>query len=142
MKKFGVLIVAITCIILTGCGNETLKCSKIDNTDTGKTNYNVTINFSKGKISSADVETIFDVNDDYKDYYAVMADRFKEVLKVYDGKKGIKTNVDSLDNKIKTNITFNLSRMSDKDKNLTGFDYKGSKKNVKAYYEKEGFSCK
>lgn len=141
MKKFGVFIIAL-CIILTGCGNETLKCSKIDNTDAGKTNYNVTINFSKGKISSADIETTFDVNDDYKDYYMVMTDRFKKTLEIYKDKKGIKTSIDGSNNKIKTSIIFDLSKMSGDDKKITGFDYNGSKKNVKAYYEKEGFSCK
>ena len=98
-------------------------------------------NFENGKLLNANINNVFSVNDDYKEYLDVMIGKFKEALKLYEGKKGVTVTVNNSDTKITTLIKFNLNKMSEDDKKVIGFDSKDSRKNIKAFYEGEGFSC-
>ena len=142
MKKFRLLIIFIFCILLSGCGKQSLICTKEEKNDTGKVKYQVSILFENKSISNADLKTTMSIDDEYKDYSDVMVDRFKKILEVYKNKKGIKADMSSSNNVISANIKFNLKKMNNDDKKTTGFDRNGSKKSIKSYYEKEGFSCR
>lgn len=142
MRIVKLFVIFIFCALLSGCGKQSLMCTKEESNDTGKIKYNVSISFKNKVITKASLETIMNVSDDYKDYSLVMTDRFKDILSSYEGKKGVETDISSSGDEIKTIIKFNLEKMNDKDKKNTGFDSNGSKKSIKSYYEKEGFTCK
>ncbi len=141
MRCIKFLLVFTICVLITGCGKEQLKCEKKENDETGVSNYIVTMNFENGKLLNANINNVFSVNDDYKEYLDVMIGKFKEALKLYEGKKGVTVTVNNSDTKITTLIKFNLNKMSEDDKKVIGFDSKDSRKNIKAFYEGEGFSC-
>ena len=88
MKKFVFLLVI--CLMLTGCGMRTLKCVKKNDSEAGTLTYEITMLFQKNKLISTTVDNCLKLDKDYKDYSNVLINRFKNVLKKYDDKKGMK----------------------------------------------------
>ena len=82
MRCIKFLLVFTICVLITGCGKEQLKCEKKENDETGVSNYIVTMNFENGKLLNANINNVFSVNDDYKEYLDVMIGKFKEALKL------------------------------------------------------------
>lgn len=141
MKSFKIFIIFIFFILISGCSKQTLTCIKQEDNDTGNSKTKITLIFKDKGITKLDINNTMNINGSYKNYTDAMANSLKAYLKSFDGKSGIKTGVTVSKNKINTYIKFNLNKMKDKDKDSIGFDYGGSKKYIKSYYEKDGFTC-
>ena len=141
MNYIKFLSVLIICFFITGCGNDSLKCVKKQENEAGNSNYNIKISFRHGKVNHASVESVFKVNHEYKEYADVMASSFKNSLKNYDGKDGIETKLDTSDTEIKALVSFDLLKMAETEKKNIGFDSTSRKKDIKKFYENDGFIC-
>ena len=142
MNKFRYFIIFIFCILLTGCGKQTLKCTKSEKNDVGKSTSKIVIVFNDNNMTNAEIETTIVLDDDYSSYSNVMVNSISNSLKSYTNKKGIKTDIVTSNNEIKTSIKFDLSKMSKNDKDIIGFDTSSSRKSIKTYYEKNKYTCK
>ncbi len=139
MKKLAFLLVI--CFVLTGCKAQTLECVKVRNADAGKFSYKVTLHIQNNKLIDAKMENDLEISNDYEKYSEVLINRFKKTLETYEIKKGVKTDIKTSKDSVKTSITFDLSKMTDKDKKELHFD-NGTKKSLKKHYESDGFKCK
>lgn len=143
MKKFKFVIMFIfTTILLTGCGKETLRCSKKENTDYGKTNEQQTFTFNNGKIESYEATMSIELNDDYDDYGEVLLGSLEEPFKDYKDDKGIEYEASIEDNIISLKFKGDYNKMDDDTKNGLGISEKTSLDSVKNSLEKEDYTCK
>ena len=143
MKKNTILTVfLLTALLLTGCGNETLSCSKQEDNDAGKINEKQVITFSNDKIKLYEAEISVNLNDDYKDYADLLISSLEEPFKDYKDKKGIEYKTSKKDNRISLTFSAEYSKMDKETKESLGIDENSSLDNMKKSLKKDGYTCK
>ena len=153
MKKIlGFVVVALSTIILVGCGGNvrTLKCSGSADSnlyfDEGlNIKFDYELDFKKNKLSNGKIIVTLEKDDRYKEDFNSL---FENIEKGYK-KDFIGDNIDinsekKNDNMYVITIKLDYSKMSDKEIEKYGFtsDNKETYSNVKLNLKSQGFNCK
>lgn len=142
MKKFKVFGVFLFCtFLLTGCGKATLKCSKSEDTESGKLTEKQTFTFNNNKISNYKLEMTLNLKDDYKDYDDMFLNSLEEPLEEYKNKKGIEYETNKDNGKVSVVIQSNYSKMDSDTKKSLGISENSSLDETRKALEDEGYSC-
>ena len=138
MKKIAIILLSV--LILTGCGNKTLVCNKVeDETEIYVVSGEHTIEFKGNEIN--DFTSV--VNIELKDTSVVKIDDFKEVLETQEKQysdEGFKTKISTKGNKSSLSISSKGNSKELVNKFFYTEDY--SYNYIKESLEKEGYTCK
>lgn len=126
---------------LTGCGKQTLKCSKSQDIDSGKAVENQTITFDNNKISTYEASFNLILNDEYIDYKETIFEGVESSLNDFEGKKGIEYDSSKKDDSITITIKGNYGNMDDDVKDSLGIPNNVSFKKTIDSLENEGYTC-
>ena len=142
MKKTQFLTILILSLALTGCGKETLNCSKTEENDSGIAKANHVITFNNGKITNYKIQMGIELEDKYQDY----ADTFlKDLEKAFDDYKdmeGVTYNLNNDNNTVSITLEGNYQKMDDDSKKAFGIDGSVTAKDAKKKLEDEDYVCK
>ncbi len=145
MKKIilsGALFVGA--LALSGCGTETLSCSKTDESSFYDMKQEIKATFDGNKTKSVEAIMTMNVDNTYKDYMDTLKTSIEEEMADYKEKYGVETNLDVKDTTIKYSMKADSSKITDEAKSLFGFDTSAnqSKDAAKKTLEDEGYTCK
>ena len=144
MKK--VLLIAfslLTISMLTGCGAETLKCTKSDDNEMMKMEQKIIATFKKDKAKT--VEAIFTIEADksYENYMDELKSSIEEEMDEYEKTYDVDTKIDVDGTTLTYQMKADSDKMSEEARSLFGFDTeKGSKEDAQKQLEDEGYTCK
>ena len=142
MKYIKVVILILVCsLTLTGCGKQTLKCSKNQDIDSGKAVESQIITFDGDKVSTYEASFNMSLNDEYKDYEDTIFESLESSFKDFKEKKGIEYNSSKKDGNITITIKGNYSNMDDDVKDSLGIPNNISFKKTLDLLENEGYTC-
>ena len=147
MKKKLILLsaIALTMLLVTGCGNKTrvLSCS-INGTESGvKYTQDMDATFKGDKVAKIDMKMAFDISEFPEDYKPTLEENMRKTYEETYKKTGSSVKVETKDNDILVYINMDLEKMSDEDKAaLNVVDTKGSYSATKLDMEKSGYTCK
>ena len=149
MKKIYSLIAVLLCstIMLTGCGNKKLKCSK-DYSDTYGNNIKMTqdvdVDFKNDKIQKFVMNMNFELPDSFESYASNYLEQLKSQYESTYGKyNGITVTVNKTsDMKFTISVNVDYKKLSTTDK--TTLKISGSEKysDNKISFEQQGYTCK
>lgn len=144
MKK--VLLIAfslLTISMLTGCGAETLTCTKSDDNEMMKMEQKIIATFKKDKAKT--VEAIFTIEADksYENYMDELKSSIEEEMDEYEKTYDVDTKIDVDGTTLTYQMKADSDKMSEEARSLFGFDTeKGSKEDAQKQLEDEGYTCK
>ncbi len=125
MKKCLGLIVVLSVLLITGCGNEEkITCNKTNDVSGSTLNTEVVTSFKDDYATKSDVKIVAECENE---------DIAKGFAKQYEGKEGHTVKVDKNKVTVKYKTTVDEeSKKADENK----------KSQVKTYYENQGYTCK
>lgn len=133
-----IIIIVLSCLILSGCANHNVICVRENDIDEGQMKEVQKISFINNKIDEYSIDIQFKVNNDALEYRKVIFESLKNSFDRYDGKDGIKYTVQEKDKRIEINIKGDYDKMSDD----LGFDKDASLNEVIEFLENDGYTCK
>ena len=139
--KNKIFLCLILVLLVSGCGNTKLNCSKTEKRTNMTDNYDQEIIFKddKMKLITQTIKFVSDQNLDEE--YKLLKDDEKN----YQSKEGIVFEVSKLEDGILVSLEIETSKAKQKDLDEFGFDEETLKWNVDKVSEKmkgEGFTCK
>lgn len=146
MKK-GVLYFGFLCVtvsLLTGCGTETLRCTKKDESNEDlKMTQEVVATFKKGKVATLDTTTKVELSGIYKDHQSSFENSLESQFSQYKGKKGISIKTSTKGDTVTLSMKVDLNKMDSSTKTDLGLlNTYGSKEESKKNLEADGYTCK
>lgn len=136
-------VLAAVALVLSGCGKtETLTCTMSQDESGMVMNSKIEAVFEGNEVTKIDLNIDATIDESLSAYITTMEDVIESQYEKYK-KEGATVNVSSKDNVIKADLSFDLKKMSDEDKEeLDLIDTKGTKEATKKELEKEGYTCK
>ncbi len=137
------VVLVVLALALSGCTKkETLVCTKDQDEAGVAINSKMEAIFEGNEVTNINLNVTAEVNSALSTYVPNMKNLIESQYEKYK-KDGTMVNVTSKDNTIKADLTFDLKKMSSKDKKeLDLIDTKGTKKATQRELEKEGYTCK
>ncbi len=143
MKRVNILMtILFFSLFLTGCGKQTLKCSKTEELEAGKAIEKQTIVFENNNISKYSASMQFKVNDEYKDFKNTLFESLENSFKEYDNQDGIKYNVKKDNDNILITIEGDYSKMNSKAQENLKLLKSSSLDKALESLENDGYNCK
>ena len=141
IKKVFPLII-VCAIVLTGCGEKKLNCSKTEEVNGIETTVNFSGKFSKNKIKSFTLEMNNNL-ENYSKSVSYYKEMIKKVYGLYDGIEGIKLSFEEEDSKIIIKFDVDVSKLSDDDKKKFNlFNFEKDYQDIRLGYLAEEYTCK
>ncbi len=143
MKKFFLLMFCI--LILTGCGDKNLKCTKIKKEE----NYNmreiVKLKYDEEgkKVKSGVIHTIFDISDEYVDNIDLLVELFKSEFEDLTN-IGINTKIEEKNEQIIVDIEYDVENLNIEQINElldSQLYFEDDLNKVERYYINNGYIC-
>ena len=132
-----------TCL-LSGCGSETLKCTRENNyNDQMKMEQELKVTFKNDKISNVALDTKIILNDNYAEYKETFKNQLEDEFVAIKDEEGFKYSTKDNNEGFLFTIEANLNKMDDKTK--AQFSIANSEqtyKEAKQEFESEGYICK
>lgn len=146
MKKNFVVLLALSVILISGCGvkKETLTCTSVDETvaETKSTNE-IKVDFEGKNIVKLAMNIDVEVIEKYKDYVNVFKEKMEEQFASFEDQTGMTVDVSEKDNKVLVRLNADYKNMDSKTKKELGIVNEGANlEDVKKSLEDEGFTCK
>lgn len=144
MKKIIMPIALVgLALVLSGCGKtETLTCTMSQDESGMAMNSKIEAVFEGNEVTKLNLNIDAKVDESLSSYVPTMKSVIESQYEKYK-KEGATVKVTSKDNTIKADLSFDLKKMSDEDKEeLDLIDTKGTKEASKKDLEKEGYTCK
>ena len=143
MKQIhNLMIILFFSLFLTGCGKQTLKCSKTEELESGKAVEQQIIVFENNNVSKYSASMQFTVNDKYDDFKSTLFDSLVSPFKEYDNKEGIKYNVKKDDDNILITIEGDYSKMDSEVQESLGLSKNVSFNEALEALENDEYNCK
>lgn len=143
MKKVVLMVVSFILVLtLSGCGKETLSCTKSGLESGMQMDQEVVADFNNNVVTNMDMDIKVNVGEQYKNYISTFKAALENQYKTYSD-NGAKVNITTQDDLIDIKINFDVAKMTNKQrKNLNMTDIFGTKSATKKELEKQGYTCK
>lgn len=142
MTRKNLLIVFWFCILfLTGCGTQTLTCTKHEDTEAGKASEKQVITFNNDKIKLYTAEMKINLNNDYKEYSKALLKSIQDPFEEYKNADGVKYTTSEKNGNILFSVSGDYTKMDDEAKKSFGIDKNLSFNDIKENLENDGYTC-
>ena len=141
MNKTKLMAIFLFSILLCGCSEKSLGCTKVEDNDSGKMTEEQYFDFSGNNIKTYKANMSIKLNDDFDDYADMLLEKLKEPFKEYDDKNGIKYKTNQKDGTISVSISADYNKLDDETKNRLGIK-DSNYDEVKKTLEEDGYTCK
>ena len=144
MKKFlGICFVFFGLFCLTGCGKNTLTCSKNnDYNDEIKTYQTTKVSFKKNHVNKLSINMNVKLNEEYLQFKSSL---LESVISEFSGlpENAIKYSSSDTNDGFDFKVKIKYSSLNDEEKkNNAVIDYEGSYDDIRGHLEDVGYTCK
>ncbi len=137
------IVLILLVVVLSGCTrNQTLTCEMNKNQSGINMNTKVETIFKNDHVVKLNLYIDAKLDESLSSYATTFESVLKNEYEKYK-KEGTVVDVSTSGNTVKANLSFDLNKMSEKDKKeLDIINTKGTKNATKTEFEKEGYTCK
>jgi len=131
-------------ILITGCGNKTLKCNR-DNSysDEMKMYQELELKFKSDSVSKLSMNMSVELGEEYLDFKDSLLQSVESEFADFSDEKGLSYSSSNNDSGFDFKLKINFNKLSDSAKNnIDIVNYESSYESVKADLEESGYSCK
>lgn len=141
MKKLS-FIICLCLLLLTGCKDDRLVCTSIEDTEEFKLESKYIFTFSKDKVKKATMKStgtlLGELNNEeiigeYRNSAQSSANKYNET-------EGIKAQVSNSKNKVTLTVDIIVASLTDEDKEKYGVN--SNREELKEVFEENGYTCK
>ena len=145
MKKI-LLVVGLVAgsMALTGCGTETLTCTKEEKTGDITTTSEIKATFEGDKAKTVEASSTAKYPDSYKSQMDKIKSMAESMLGSNADEEGVDFNITTKGTSLTYTLTYDIDKLSDEEKSNVGFDANTdqSKEVAQKSLEKQGYTCK